>query len=449
MRFSKNTFTDLAVRMIGFGVIIGVVFPFFAMLLGTPASVALSIWFFVSCILAGTIVGGINILITKVTVGRKLKLVTSKMRDVKNAILKISETGDIGDCTTDKCFITVESNDDFGQASQSFNELVQSFSNSINTLGEIKSYTSLFSSELDLQVLASSALSRIILSSEASAGAIYVEREGEIKLLSSIGLRRADTMNTNANILQAFSIGQRLDILHPEDVIVESTLTEFHPREVLIEPVKFKDIPTAVIVLAKADLFSVDAKKQLSIFAMSLAIALHNAIEHEQLQKIAAIDPLTGVYNRRFGMTRLSEEYARAVRKDFHLGILMVDIDHFKKINDTYGHLAGDRILKSLAGRVRQGMREGDILVRYGGEEFMLILPGASRDDAFNIADRIRHLVKDSQMQYGSYQISMTISIGCVSYPETSADNGQALIAKADEALYRAKNAGRDKVIVQ
>ena len=318
----------------------------------------------------------------------------------------------------------------------------------MKTLDDIKNYTDIFSSQLDLQTLSNSVLEMVIKSSSANAGAIYIDREGEIELLTSFGIREANTMSNHQIILSAFERGTQFAIRHPDEVIVKSVLTEFHPKDVLIEPVKFKNIPIAVILLAKSEHFNAEYKKIISIFSLSLAVALHNALEHEQLQKLAALDPLTGVLNRRFGMVRLHEEFARAVRKDLPLGVLMLDIDHFKQVNDTYGHVAGDRILKNVTKLVRQAMREGDILIRYGGEEFLLILPGASKEDAMRIAERIRHIIKEGKTLYNTSNIGITISIGCDSYPESMVSNDQDLIINADEVLYRAKNNGRDKVMV-
>lgn len=229
-------------------------------------------------------------------------------------------------------------------------------------------------------------------------------------------------------------------------MIVESTLTQFHPKAVTIEPVLFKSVPIAVILLAKSEAFKAGYTKQLSIFTQSLAIAMHNALEHEQLQKLAALDPLTGVLNRRFGMVRLREEYARSIRRGVPLGLLMFDIDHFKQVNDTYGHVVGDRVLKDIAALIRQGLREGDVLMRYGGEEFLAILPGASREDVLGVAERARYLVRDHKTHYGDSLIGVTISGGGDSMPESSVTSELTLISNADAALYLSKDTGRDRV---
>lgn len=448
MRRLQNTFLQLAVRMIGFGLLIGIIFPFFMLLLGVPRNIAFGNLFLASCVIAGVLVGFVNIVLTGVTVKRKLTTLTGKMQEVKGSVITISENGRIGDCNPEHCSIPVETDDEFGQSAQAFNELIASFASSLRMLDDIKTFTAIFSSQLDLHALSEYALERVMQGTLADAGALLLEQDGEIVVLHSFGIREAQALSHDAHVLRAFSKGEAFSISHPEEIIVESTLTQFHPREVIIEPVKFKNVPISAILLAKSDVFQIETVRQLSIFTQSLAIALHNALEHEQLQKLAALDPLTGILNRRFGMVRLREEYSRSVRRGVPLALMMFDIDHFKQVNDTYGHVAGDRVLRNIANQIRQGMREGDILLRYGGEEFMVILPGANKEDALAIAERVRHIVRENVTMYGENQICVTISVGLDSMPETEVDGETELISNADEALYRSKNAGRDRTTI-
>ena len=448
MKRLPNTFFSLAIRMVGFGLLIGIVFPYFMLLLGVPKTIVFNGLFLISCIVAGVIVGFVNILISRVTVKRKLSVLTGKMLEVKDSVITISENGRIGDCNPEHCCVPVETNDDFGQSALAFNELIASFASSLRMLEDIKTYTAIFSSQLDLHALAEYALERMIGGTDADAGAILFDQESEIAVLHSFGIRDAESLARDPHILRSFTKGESYRIVQPTELIVESTLTQFHPKEVLIEPVEFKSIPIAVILLAKAEPFQTDYGKQLSIFTQSLAVAMHNAQEHDQLQKLAALDPLTGILNRRFGMVRLHEEYTRSVRRGSPLGVLMFDIDHFKLVNDTYGHVVGDRVLKNISAQIRHGIREGDILLRYGGEEFLAILPGASKEDAYLIAERVRYIIKEYKTEYGDQQICVTVSVGCDSMPESSIGSELELVANADEALYRAKNTGRDKCVV-
>ena len=160
------------------------------------------------------------------------------------------------------------------------------------------------------------------------------------------------------------------------------------------------------------------------------------------------LDPLTGVYNRRFGLGRLHEEFERSIRSTIPLGLLMLDIDHFKSVNDTYGHQAGDRILKSIAAIIKTILREGDILVRYGGEEFLAILPAAASEDLELIGERIRRSVEESAHPYESQTIRVTISIGGAAFPNQNVEKESTLLQLADDSLYKAKETGRNRVVV-
>lgn len=448
MRLTKRVFLDLAIWMIGFGIAIGIIFPFFVQLMGVPANYALTVPFIVSCILAGILVGFVNIVLARITVGRRMHLMTERMTIVKNNILAIADGQDNHTCTPENCSIPVDSNDVFGESAQAFNELIKSFSLSLQSQSTMRQYSEILSSQLNLAELGKNALDLLIIHSGADAGAILVEFEGDLKLIASSAINQAESLAQNSQILNTFKELKQVQFNLPEDILVESLLTKFRPREVIAEPIKYKGIALGVVVLAAAHPFTAQFKNELDIFAYGLSLAMHNALEHDQLQKLAALDALTGCMNRRFGLTRLHEEYVRSIRTGVSIGLAMFDIDHFKQVNDTYGHVAGDRIIKNISRVARLVLREGDVLVRYGGEEFLLILPGASRDDTYKITERLRHIVRDSEVLYGDAKIKVTISIGCDAFPESNVESDQALIVRADEALYRAKESGRDKVVL-
>ena len=200
-----------------------------------------------------------------------------------------------------------------------------------------------------------------------------------------------------------------------------------------------------MIVLATTGTFERDDIELLDHLRTDLGLAVNNALAHDRLERLAAIDPLTDAYNRRFGLGRLREEFSRAVRAEGPLGILMLDIDHFKAVNDTYGHLVGDRVLRAVAGACRRVIREGDVLVRYGGEEFLVLLPGAGRDDVAQAAERIRRAVSETTVEDGTSRITVTVSVGATTYQDAT-ETPDALVAIADRALYEAKDGGRNRV---
>ncbi|MFA3791633.1 diguanylate cyclase [Aliiglaciecola sp. SL4] len=166
---------------------------------------------------------------------------------------------------------------------------------------------------------------------------------------------------------------------------------------------------------------------------------------NQQLQQISRVDGLTGVFNRRYWEEQFSLEHKRIVRNGFPASVLMLDIDHFKKVNDTYGHPAGDYIIKTLAKVVQQSIRETDLAGRYGGEEFVVLLPETNAENSMIVAERIRSGCEDLLPLYEGNEIPFTVSIGIAEFSVTYQDH-MVWLEKADQALYRSKKGGRNRV---
>jgi diguanylate cyclase (GGDEF)-like protein len=169
--------------------------------------------------------------------------------------------------------------------------------------------------------------------------------------------------------------------------------------------------------------------------------------ERESLKKIAVTDALTTLYNHDFFYTRLAEEFNRAIRYRTDLSLIMMDIDDFKRVNDTYGHRVGDDVLKEVAAMIKKGVRKTDIVARYGGEEFAVILPHTDLIGALEKADRLRKLVAGN-IYSGLGGGEITLSIGVVSYPELAVASSGDFVNRADDALYKAKRGGKNCVKV-
>ena len=166
---------------------------------------------------------------------------------------------------------------------------------------------------------------------------------------------------------------------------------------------------------------------------------------YEGLHNVASQDRLTELPNRRYFDEVLEREVARARRYDSCVFLLLADIDHFKRINDTWGHLAGDTVLREFARIVRKRVRKSEFLARYGGEEFAFVLPGATRSDAMIFAEAVREIVASNEFVFGEETISVTVSIGGAVFEPGMAESSM-LIEAADEKLYEAKRSGRNKV---
>jgi diguanylate cyclase (GGDEF)-like protein len=176
--------------------------------------------------------------------------------------------------------------------------------------------------------------------------------------------------------------------------------------------------------------------------------SLSTALRYDRIRREVVTDPLTNLYNRRFFEQRAREEIERSIRHHVPVTLLMLDVDHFKRINDTYGHQTGDRVLQSVAHHLKESVRESDICARYGGEEFILLLPSTPGRNAMFLADRLRRGLGDlmhTGLGLPSHE-SVTVSGGLATCPRDATDV-QGLIRRADAALYEAKNGGRDRIV--
>jgi diguanylate cyclase (GGDEF)-like protein len=166
-----------------------------------------------------------------------------------------------------------------------------------------------------------------------------------------------------------------------------------------------------------------------------------------ELRRDAQTDELTGVTNRRHFMAAIERENARSIRKQSSFSVMIVDIDHFKSINDRFGHEAGDRVLSAIARRIAPCMRQADILSRYGGDEFIILLPETGQDGAIEAAERVRRVIAGTAVEQDGQNIYVSVSIGLATHGPLHSGDWPQSVKQADRALYRAKAAGRNCIV--
>lgn len=174
--------------------------------------------------------------------------------------------------------------------------------------------------------------------------------------------------------------------------------------------------------------------------------AIRFKVALDKLKELAMKDSLTGIYNHALLIELFEKDLAKQERNSDNIAFVMIDIDFFKRVNDAYGHAAGDHVLKELSNILKDSIRYGDIVGRYGGEEFSIILEASNKQDTFNLCDRIRQKVEDYNFIFENETIKITISMGICFKEPKDITPGKEIIKKADEALYKAKNNGRNIV---
>jgi diguanylate cyclase (GGDEF)-like protein/PAS domain S-box-containing protein len=314
-------------------------------------------------------------------------------------------------------------------------------------LSALYSVSSKISQTLEMSVLLDEVLTvitKIDIFNFEHRGGIFIVDEGEIQLVSQIGLEGTSLDRKESRQLNDCPYGRVIEsgkttILDRSD-FEKAGLKGEHPHGAVIVPIKAKKkVIGGLCLFTPPDFSGLDDDKiiLLSTIGSQIGIAMENARLYEQTRFLSFYDPLTNVANRRLMLIGLEKFFSLAKRYKRVFSIIMLDIDNFKKYNDTYGHSAGDQVLIGVSQVLLDDIRNADTIARYGGEEFLIMLPETTLETALITADRIRLKV--------SQDTDVTISLGVASYDEGMTKHEQ-LINKADEVLYRAKANGKNRV---
>lgn len=452
-KIRRSVLRNLFVSMLAFGLIVGLIFPPFARIL-LDSERALSLLFISMCVLAGLIVGLANFLIFRISVSRELTRVQQGMNHVNQNIKSTETVGE--DCEND-CQIEVQSADIIGEIAIAFNDMTQVIFERLKLEDETKLLNSNLMHSVELEDVAGTILTRMSMVIQAKGGLLYGGSAEKMELMADFGVDKLDPTfrvlgSQFGPINETLKHGKINVFAHNDgwEWLNQSTpLGSFVPNSVYLIPLLTKQQPVGLVLLAcGGNSISDQQLKSLESLRSFAAPYLDNSILHRRITELAALDDLTMILNRRFGLRRLKEEFSRSTRHGIPMSVVMLDIDHFKNFNDTYGHNAGDVVLKMVASKINENLRAEDMACRYGGEEFLIMISGAGMNDAAIISERIRRVIETSEVQWGDNRLSVTISAGLATYPIVKVSVCEELITFADQALYAAKESGRNRVMI-
>lgn len=357
--------------------------------------------------------------------------------------------------------IIVNTNDEIRELADSFNETVEILDRTQSKLRRrVRDISTLLNAakelnfSLDMKNLASVLLYTCKEHVNAKSAALYLLLSEEEAILSfhiSSGLKNDENIifDPGEPLFRYIIENRKLHLM--SDLVEACKETDTKNLEKLkllnceiLAPVIVKDRINGLLVLGPCK-YEHEYHEEDWEFLSALMGMANVAIENSYLHTLSITDGLTKAYLRRYFLFRLEEEVKRVRRYGGGISVLMIDLDFFKKINDTYGHQAGDKVLKKFVEIVKGISRSTDLIARYGGEEFAILATETSRDGAIIYAERIRSSVENHEFEIGATKIKVTVSLGVASYP-VDASKQNDLIAKADEMLYKAKEGGRNRV---
>lgn len=341
-------------------------------------------------------------------------------------------------------------NDEFAELGREFNKMAEQLQARLDELqrerervqSSMRRLGQAVGSNLDAEALLQLVVETAVEGVDATTGRVVVrERDGELEEAARVG----DVALSDA-VRQAEE--RALQTGRPQTVAAPGSVALAHPLRVHESDGAAPDVAGVVSVGRAGRPFSLAETELFHYLAAQAAVSVENVGRHEAVARQSVTDPLTRLANRRRFDEALTAEVERATRLGQPLGLVLLDLDDFKAVNDEHGHQQGDIVLREVARAVRRACRDIDIAARYGGEELAVILPSADLDGAFELAERVRRGVAALAVPRlaGDGELRVTASLGVAALPATATD-GAALVAGADAALYRAKREGKNRAI--
>jgi len=428
-----NVFRRLLASMVAFGLVIGIFFPFIEHAL-FKGSHGLSWSFFLLCMAAGCAVGLFNYLLFHLVISRELASMIQGMQCINT---RVNQALRSGDPSPFHCVINVSTEDQLGEAASAFNTMGDAIEELFQEEQRLRRIMATLAYETETVAVARHIVQNLPQLQAEERVLLYLHKQQDFVLLAPTDER--------------YLVPERLELdMDRLRGMLESGRSSYYPMDdaqgLLLIPIRYdRSLIALLAVSASAAAGPDDRQRGWETYAGLVTPYLNNALLHQQLQEQASIDPLTRAFNRRFGMRRLQEEFNKAQRQQGHLSLIMLDLDHFKRINDLHGHQAGDMVLNVMTMAVADNLRQEDVFCRYGGEEFMVVLPGTNQPAAIRGAERLRRLVGRLELPLAQ-ETQLTLSLGVATWPLIAANDAQELLRAADQALYHAKHLGRNLV---
>ena len=446
-RLTHSLLGDLAAWMAALGIAVGLVFPLLAITFGIVGSGADTTVFLATSLGAGLAVGALGYGLVRATVGRRLRALTAQMEGVGRQLREANVTGDWSNFDPGEQFVVVDSEDELGDMALAYNRLLEELHSSHTIEAAVGDVFRALSSHLEIATLAQAALEQIVSHVDAESGVIFIVVDGEPRIAAFNGMVDVERLSELPELASLLSDAKR----EPETltraartVTIDSADT---PGSILMVPVAYRGELIGVVMLEATRAEHGRTERLLEIFTTAFAVALHNAIMHATSEVMAHQDPLTGCANRRSGLENFDHAFAQARATGTPLGVLMFDLDRFKSVNDRFGHPAGDAVLVHAARTARGCLREGDLLVRYGGEEFLVVIPRVPLERLLVVAERVRTAISGAPVPTEHGVVSVTASIGAAELTMHDVTTSAELLALADQALLAAKQGGRNRVV--
>lgn len=349
--------------------------------------------------------------------------------------------------------LDIRTKDEFESIGQGFNLMVASIKTREDRLESFNQLSKVLLQYNDPGMLLERALSKIAELTGSEVGVIYIydDETGILKPEVLCGINKSGLSGTEKGegLADRCFSEQRtlalLDLRNASGPVIDAGILKFNPAGLVWLCLTYNEKPMGVLLLGSISPYEKEMLKHMEHLVNQIAIALDNAMVHKEIEKLSMTDPLTGVFNRRRFGELLKEHFKAASRYKYETGLLMMDVDNFKYINDTFGHQQGDIILSEIGRLLRESTRSTDVLARYGGEEFVCLVAHTGKDGLLALAEKLRKTVETHRFP-GLRDWQVTVSVGAGLFPSEGVRCEEDLVKAADENLYFAKRNGKNQV---